>query len=52
LVIQDNPFGEIMEPLGNQQLTTEPNEKMISFSSHAATHNTDFRAESCVSVRQ
>jgi hypothetical protein len=52
LVIKNNPFGKIMEPHGNQQLTREPNKKMISFISVAAMHNTDFRAESCVSVRQ
>jgi len=52
LVIKNNPFGKIMEPLGNQQLTREPNKKMISFSSDAAMHNTEFHAESCASVRQ
>jgi len=37
LVKTDKPFGKISEPLGNQQVTEELNEKMISFSSDAAT---------------
>jgi hypothetical protein len=43
LVKSDKPFGKILDPLVNQQVASELNEKMISFSSDAATEN----ANSC-----